>query len=184
MKVIGLCGSLRRESYNRKLLLEAIRLAPVSMDLELYEIGNLPMMDEDLEQGGFPSEVQRLMDAVAEADALLFVSPEYNGSLSPVLKNAIDWLSRASKNRILSEKPAAIMGASTGYLGTSRMQKELRSVMSKLNMHPLNLPVFILPHSKEQFTEDGQLKDPEKLAKVSALLEALQRWTVQLKSEV
>ncbi len=184
MKVIGLCGSLRRESYNRKLLREAIRLAPETMALELYEIGNLPMMNEDLEEGGFPLEVQRLMDAVSEADAVLIVSPEYNGSLSPVLKNAVDWLSRAPRNRVLSDKPAAIMGASTGYLGTSQMQKELRGVLSKLNMHPLSRPVFILPHSKEQFTPEGRLTDPGKTAKVGALLEALEQWTLRLKSEV
>lgn len=183
MKVIGLCGSLRRQSYNHKLLREAIRLSPDTMDVNLYEISDLPMINVDLEEGGFPPPVERLMDAVAGADAVLLVSPEYNGSLSPVLKNAIDWLSRAPKNRVLSEKPAALMGASTGYLGTSRMQGELRAVLTKLNMHPLNQPVFILPQSREQFDEDGRLSDPQKAERVTRLMEALEQWVLRLKRQ-
>lgn len=181
MRTVGICGSLRRDSYNRKLLLEAARLAPEDMPVEILELGSLPMVNEDLKEEGFPPEVRSLMEAVESADALLMVTPEYNTSVSPVLKNALDWLSLAENNRILSELPGAVLGASTGYLGTARMQPDLKKICANLNMHILNRPVFILPRAQGAFTPEGRLENPDLEKKLARLLMELKSWTEQLK---
>src|SRR5262249_16933537 len=116
LNVLGLCGSLRRGSFNAALLRAAQSLAPPNLAIAAAELRDIPPYDDDLRVAGWPEPVRRLRDAVAAADAILFVTPEYNYSIPGVLKNAIDWASRPP-NQPFFDKPAAIMGASQGNYG-------------------------------------------------------------------
>jgi chromate reductase len=121
IRILGIAGSLRRESYNRAALRAAAELVPAGATLDIFEIDGLPGFNEDEEQNP-PARVLELKRRVREADAVLFVTPEYNYSIPGVLKNAIDWASRPYGDSAWSGKPAAIMGASDGSIGTARAQ--------------------------------------------------------------
>src|SRR5579859_2585336 len=126
-KVLGIAGSLRKGSYNKLALRAAVELKPADMEIESFDIAPIPLYDEDLRERGFPPVVQDLREKIRSADALLIVTPEHNYSMPGVLKNAIDWASRPPQQP-LNGKPAAIMGASTGRLGTARAQYHLRQI--------------------------------------------------------
>ncbi len=129
MKILAVSGSLRAESYNTRLLREAAKLAPAGVELELWEgIGDLPAYDQDLEED-VPESARRLRDDWAAADAILFATPEYNGSVPGGLKNAIDWASRPKGAAALANKTVAVVGASTGQFGALWAQQDLRRVL-------------------------------------------------------
>lgn len=156
MKILGISGSLRKASWNTAALRAAAELLP-EHQLSIAEIGDLPLMNQDLEQGGtFPAPVERLRGEVAEADALLFATPEYNASIPAPLKNAIDWISRGGNT--WGGKPAAIIGVSPGALGTSRAQYPLRQTLGVLNMHLLGQPEVFIGGAAQKF-QDGKLVD-------------------------
>jgi chromate reductase len=131
MKVLGVSGSLRADSYNTRLLEEAAAAAPGGVELELFDpalVAELPLYDQDLE-GDAPASVQRLREAWAEADAILFATPEYNGSVPGGLKNAIDWASRPKLEAALTNQTVAVIGASTGQFGAIWAQNDLRRIL-------------------------------------------------------
>src|SRR5580693_8102376 len=141
--ILAICGSLRQGSFNKAALRAAIEEKPPGMTIETADIGSIPLYNEDVRALGFPPPVERLRGQIAAADALLFVTPEYNYSLPGVLKNAIDWASRPP-NQPFAGKPLAIMGVSGGMGGTMRAQYHLRQVAVFLDMHPMNKPeVFV-----------------------------------------
>jgi chromate reductase, NAD(P)H dehydrogenase (quinone) len=181
IKVAAFCGSLRKGSYNRMALNAAMRLAPAGMNLEEVAIGELPLYNADLHQSGFPAVAQRAMDSVAAADALLFVTPEYNYSIPAPLKNAIDWISRAPKQPFAG-KAAAIMGASVSLLGGVRAQLHLRHSMVFLDMHPVNKPEVMIAQAASKFDADGNLTDELARGLIRDLLVALAGWTRKLKA--
>src|SRR3712207_5657319 len=119
VRILGIAGSLRRRSYNRALLRAAAELLPEGATLDTFELDGIPGFSEDDEQNP-PAKVNELKRRIREADAVLFVTPEYNYSIPGVLKNAIDWASRPHGDSAWTGKPAAIMGASTGMIGTAR----------------------------------------------------------------
>jgi chromate reductase len=132
VKVLAVSGSLRAESYNTRLLEAAAAAAPEDVEVELLDpsfIAELPLYDQDLDDEGAPASVARLREALAEADALLFATPEYNGSIPGGLKNAIDWASRPKGAAALLNKTAAIVGASQGQFGALWAQQDLRRVL-------------------------------------------------------
>lgn len=173
IKVLGISGSLRKGSFNTALLRAAIALRPSSMEIEVAEIGDLPLYDEDLRTAaGFPAPVVRLREQIAAADAVLVSSPEYNYSVPGVLKNAIDWASRAP-DQPFAGKTLAIMGASGGLSGTMRMQYHLRQIAVFLDMHPLNKPEVFVREATNKFDAHGVLVDEPTRAVVRGLLEAL-----------
>lgn len=130
MKVLAVSGSLRAGSYNTQLLRAAAEAAPEGIELELWEgIGELPIYSEDLEGGPLPDSVQRLRSDWAEADAILFATPEYNGSIPGGLKNAVDWASRPREDAALKNKTVAVVGASTGQFGAMWAQQDLHKVL-------------------------------------------------------
>src|SRR5688500_5787480 len=156
--VLGIAGSLREASYNRGLLRAAAELLPEGMELEVYTLDGLPFYNADVEAEGIPAIVQQLKDRVDAADALLIATPEYNYSVPAVLKNAIDWMSRAPKN-VLDGKPIALMGASIGNFGTARVQLHLRQIFVFTGSLVMVKPLVHVIRAKELFDERGNLTD-------------------------
>jgi len=127
MKILGFAGSLRAASYNKALLRAARELAPEGMEIEIFDIGGIPLYNEDVERAGVPAAVEEFRAAIRAADALLIAVPEYNHGVPGVLKNAIDWASRPPRESALAGKPAALLGASPGQTGTARAQTQMRA---------------------------------------------------------
>jgi chromate reductase, NAD(P)H dehydrogenase (quinone) len=180
VKVLGISGSLRKGSYNTAALRTVAQLLPDGMVLETGEIRDLPLYDEDVKAAGFPSAVDRLAAQVKAADALLFVTPEYNFSIPGVLKNAIDWVSRVP-GQPFAGKPVAMMGASAGMLGSARAQYHLRQVCVFLNMFPINKPEVFIGQAQTKFDGEGRLTDPTARDLIAQLLVALRDWTRRLR---
>jgi chromate reductase, NAD(P)H dehydrogenase (quinone) len=172
-RILAISGSLRERSYNRALLRAARELAPDGVEIEEFDISSLPFYNGDVEAAGDPESVLALRAAVAEADALLIATPEYNRGTSGVLKNAIDWLSRPALASVLRWKPVAIMGASTGRGGTRRAQQQVRDALLFPGAIVLEEPEIALPVAWEHFDEDGRLVDERTRESIRALLEAL-----------
>jgi chromate reductase len=168
IRVLAIPGSLRDDSLNRKLLDAALDLAPEGVQIEVADIGELPHYDQDLDE----SVVARFRDQVEAADALLFVSPEFNWSIPGVLKNAIDWVSRPAGRSALAGKPAAIMGVSAGPAGTGRMQMHLRDVLLSTRTHVM-MNSLQVPHGADRFDASGRLADAGVRASVESLLREL-----------
>lgn len=182
VKILGILGSVRAESYNRMLLEAARELVPEGAELEIFDhIGDIPPFTQDNEMN-LPASVRELKEKIKNADAILFCSPEYNYSIPGVLKNAIDYASRPYGDNSFAGKPAAIMGASIGTLGTARMQYHLRQTMVFLDMHPLNKPEVMVGPASERF-EGGRLTNEKSRELVKNLLEALVVWTLQLQKK-
>jgi chromate reductase len=176
VRILGIAGSLRRQSYNRALLHAAAQLAPEGATIDIFELDGIPPFSEDDEQDP-PEKVAELKRRIREADAVLFVTPEYNYSVPGVLKNAIDWASRPYGDSAWSGKPAAVMGASIGSIGTARAQYHLRQVMVFLNMFPVNQPEVMIGAANERFDTVGKLTDEETREYVGHLLQSLVDWT-------
>lgn len=179
IRVVGISGSLRAGSYNTAALKAAIALAPEGMTIETAEIGDLPLYNDDVRAAGYPPAAQRLRDQLAAADAILFVTPEYNYSVPGVLKNAIDWASRPP-SQPFDNKPVAIMGASGGILGTARAQYHLRQMLIFLNAFPINKPEVMIGQAGSKFDENGRLTDEATAGFIRQLLEALRDWRDRL----
>lgn len=170
VKILGICGSLRRQSTNMGLLRYAKDNLPEGVEMEIADLHKVPFYNADITEK--PEAVKKLLKQIEEADALMLACPEYNYSMAPALKNALDWASREPQNRILSGKNAAILGAGGG-MGTSRAQYHLRQSCVVLNIHPLNSPEVFSNAFSASFDKDGNLVD-EKIQKlVVKQLEAL-----------
>jgi chromate reductase len=156
LSVLGLCGSLRAGSVNRKLLQAAAAVAPAHVTLSMYEgLGALPHYNADIDQPGKAGAgVESLRQEIAQSDGILIVTPEYNFSVPGGLKNAIDWASRPARASALWEKPAAIMGASESILGSARAQGALRPVLHSLAMPVLLEPEFFMAQASQRFDRD------------------------------
>ena len=166
MKVLGISGSLRQGSYNSRLLRAAAELLPPGAELrEFTALRDVPPFDEDAEHSP-PPAVVALKDAIADADAVLIATPEYNHSIPGALKNALDWVSRPMAENPMRGKPALVIGASTGMFGAVWAQAETRKVLGALGARVLDeeLPVAKAP--------DG-LEDPELLMRLDQLIRQL-----------
>ena len=176
IRILGIAGSLRRESYNRSALRAAAQLAPEGTTVEIFELDGIPGFNQDEEQNP-PTKVAELKRKIREADAILFVTPEYNYSVPGVLKNAIDWASRPYGDNAWNGKPAAIMGASIGNIGTARAQYHLRQMMVFLNMFAVNQPEVMIGNAADRFDESGNLTDEATEEYIRKLLQSLVDWT-------
>ena len=181
MKLLGIAGSLREGSYNRSLLRAAREVLPEGVELVECEIGGLPFYDGDVEAAGDPEPVVALKNAIRDADALLIATPEYNHCVPGVLKNAIDWASRPARSSVLTDRPIAILGASTGGSGTARAQAHLRDGLTYTRGLVLPLPEVLVGHAAAKFDDDGNLTDPSTRAEIRDLLVALGAWTRRLR---
>ncbi len=172
--ILGISGSLRKDSYNRLALKAAQQLAPDGAVLNLAELHGIPVFDQDIEMAP-PAAVLEFKRRILAADAILFATPEYNHSVAGVLKNAIDWASRPYGESAWTGKPAAVMGASTGSLGTTRAQYHLRQILVTLDMPTVNQPEVMIGDAAQRFDLDGRLTDEPIRQHIQTLLDALVR---------
>jgi len=183
LRVLGIAGSLRRESYNRRLLAAARELAPELMKIETFDLAPIPLYNADFDTDEKrPAAVVQLKRAIAEADGLLIVTPEYNHSVPGVLQNAIDWASRPGGRSPFAGKPAGIIGASQGAIGTARAQQQLKLVL-------YSTFAIVMPHggvtvarAQDKFDASGTLTDEPTREFLKAYLRQLLDWTLRLRS--
>ena len=172
VSVLGICGSLRKGSFNHAALNTAIELKPAGMEVTVADISQIPLYDEDVRAQGFPPPVQTLRQQIKAADAVLFACPEYNYSMSGVLKNAIDWASRPP-DQPFAGKPAAMISAAAGMAGGARAQLHLRHSCVFLDMHPLNKPEVLIFQAQNKFDAEGRLTDDVARGLIGDLMQAL-----------
>jgi chromate reductase, NAD(P)H dehydrogenase (quinone) len=169
--ILGIPGSLRKASWNKSLLQAAVKLAPAGAVIEPFTLEGIPAFNQDDERNP-PPRVAELKSKAKAADAILFVTPEYNYSIPGVLKNAIDWASRPYGDSAWSGKPVAIMGASGGNIGTARAQYHLRQTFVFLDMDAVNQPEVMLNATKS-LDEQGNLTDDKAKELIGKLLQNL-----------
>jgi len=174
IQILGIVGSLRKNSLNRALMDAAVELAPPEAKIEVASLDGIPLFNQDLENDP-PQAVTWLKAKVRKADAILFATPEYNYSIPGVLKNAIDWASRPYQDNAWNGKPCGIMGVSTGMIGTARAQSHLRLSCVFLNMFPLNRPQVFISYAEEKF-KNGRLEDQKSRDKVEEMVNSLIQW--------
>jgi chromate reductase, NAD(P)H dehydrogenase (quinone) len=180
--ILGIAGSMRRNSYNRAALRAAQQLAPDDATIDVFELDGIPVFSQDEEKQP-PAKVVEFKKQIRAADAILLVTPEYNYSIPGVLKNAIDWASRPHGDSAWTDKPVAIMGASGGRLGTARAQYHLRQGFVFLKMHALNEPEVMIANAADQFDAEGNLKDEAAKKLIRDLLSNLVNWTRRLQRD-
>jgi chromate reductase len=181
LKVLGIAGSLRRASFNRSALRAAVELAPPGLSIDTFDLAGIPAFNQDDEQQP-PPIVRDLKARVRAADAILFVTPEYNYSIPGVLKNAIDWASRPYGDSAWKGKPAAIMGASGGVIGTARAQYHLRQCFVFLDMTAVNQPEVMIGNAAERFDAEGRLTHEPTRKIIGQLLQSLASLTSTLRA--
>ena len=174
IKVLGISGSLRGGSFNSGLLRAAATVLPPGMEMSIFALHDLPLFNADVEAQGNPEPVTAMQQAIAAADGLLFAVPEYNYSISGVLKNAIDWASRGRPSP-LDGKPAAIMGVG-GRQGTVRAQMHMRQIALHNSMRMMIDPEVLLARSRRRFDPDGNLTDEDTREQLGDFMSALDEW--------
>jgi chromate reductase, NAD(P)H dehydrogenase (quinone) len=173
VKVLGISGSLRKQSYNTALLTVARGLAPAGMAFSEADLSAIPPYNEDVYAEGFPDAVATFREQIATADGLLIASPEYNYGMSGVIKNAVDWASRPP-DQPFDGKPVAMLGASAGKLGTALAQNQLRQVLVGLNARIVSRPQVFISGAGQIFDENGGLLDDAAKGLIGQLLVSLQ----------
>lgn len=180
-QLLCLAGSLRRDSWNRRLLRAGAMLVPPDTHATVYDgLGAVPLFDENLEQAepAGPPGVRALREAIARADGLVIATPEYNHALPGVLKNALDWLSRESpQGEVLADKPVAVLGASSGPWGTRLAQASLRQVLHTCGALVMPTPTLFMAQAAQRFDPQGELVDPATREALSVFLAAFAAWT-------
>lgn len=159
LKIAAIAGSLRKGSFNRIAVSEAVKLAPDGMDVELLSIDEIPLYNGDIEDQGYPESVLKLAEKIKQADGILISTPEYSGYFSGVIKNTLDWLSRSGLGSPLAGKHVAIMGVSDGHYGTDKSQQHLKSLAIELDMKPFNRPKARMYDGPETFGESGIINE-------------------------
>jgi chromate reductase len=182
LKVLGISGSLRRNSFNTAALRTCAELMPAGMTLSYARIDDIPLFNQDVFDAGLPEPAKRFRAEVAAADALLIASPEYNFSVTAALKNAIDWGSRAP-NQVFQDKPIAIFSAASGPVGGARGQYDLRKILSQLWGHILPKPEVFIGNAASKFDAQGRLTDEATRKFLGELLAAFQPWIVRIQKK-
>jgi len=181
MRLLGISGSLRRDSFNTRLLRAAARLLPPGAALELWDrLREVPAYSEDDDHEPAPEPVRALRDAIASADAVLIATPEYNASVPGQLKNALDWASRPFPSNALRNKPVAVVGASTSVFGAVWAQAELRKVLRASGARVLDRG-FLLGPAAAAFRLDGRLTDPEVTQELADIVDELRLETMPVR---
>jgi len=174
LDILGIVGSLRKDSFNRLALKAAQEMMPAGAVLRAFDLHDIPVFNQDDEKSP-PAAVIEFKRRIRAADAILFVTPEYNYSVPGVLKNAIDWASRPYGDNAWLNIPAAIMGASIGNFGTARAQYHLRQILVAFNMPVVSQPEVMIGQAAQRFDQDGRLTDEATRQHIQKLLETLVR---------
>lgn len=172
-RILGFAGSLRSGSYNHALLWAAAEEAPEGMIIETFELDDIPLYNEDIEEQGDPSEVARFKYTLGRCDGVLISTPEYQHGMTGVLKNALDWASRPAGSSVMRGKPVAIIGASPSPKGTARSQIQLRQTLNHMQADMVCHPEVLVAHAREKFDEAGRFTDEPGRRSMAELLEAL-----------
>jgi chromate reductase, NAD(P)H dehydrogenase (quinone) len=180
MQILGICGSLRKASLNMAALRACQDLLPQGMSLRITRIDDLPLYNQDVFDAGIPEPAKRLHAEIAEADGVLIASPEYNFSLTPALKNGIDWVSRQPKQS-WHDKPVAIFSASQGPLGGARVQYDLRRILGQLWAHVLPRPEVFIGLAPSKFDAQGKITDENTRKFLTDLLAGFKPWIERMK---
>jgi chromate reductase, NAD(P)H dehydrogenase (quinone) len=180
IKLLGISGSLREQSYNSAALSLVGSVLPEGMEFYIASLVDVPFYNADVEQRGFPAAVESFRRKVAAADALIFAVPEYNFSVPGVLKNALEWLSRPPESPT-NGKPCAVFGASVSPLGTARGQFHFRHICVSLNMIPVNAPHVDITNAKTKFDAQGRLTDQASIDLIRQLVGELRNLTIRLR---
>jgi chromate reductase, NAD(P)H dehydrogenase (quinone) len=178
--ILGISGSLRRDSYNSAALRAAQELAPDGVKIALADISAIPLYNDDVRLEGLPPSVVSLGEQITSADAVLIATPEYNYSIPGVLKNTIDWVSKVPEMPF-RHKPIAILGASQGAIGTARSQYDLRKVFVSQDAYVLNQPEVMIGTAQTRFDADGRLTDEKTRELIGKQLVALKEWAMRLR---
>jgi chromate reductase len=185
IRIAGISGSLRKDSFNTKLLNHALELLPKDTEMEILSIADIPLYNADLdlpEAKSRPDSVTEFRKRLASADGLLIVSPEYNYSIPGGLKNAIDWASRGEDSPLL-RKPVAVMGATPGMWGTARMQLAFHAVFQFLDMRVVQKPEILIASAQTKFNTEGKLNDEKTIGFVRQKLEGLRKMILQMQGQ-
>lgn len=179
--ILGICGSLRGKSFNRDTLLAAAEVMPSTMRLSIANYDAIPLFNQDIQDQGIPAAVTQLAQDISAADAVLIASPEYNFSISGVLKNAIDWLSRVPVQPF-KDKPVALMSATAGPVGGARHQYEVRKILGGLDALVLTRPEVFINLCQTRFDAEGKLVDAAARKAVFDQMLAFERWIARMAS--
>src|SRR5215469_7197400 len=182
-RILAIAGSLRQGSYNRGLLRAAQEVAPDWVEMQFFDISQLPFFNEDVEATGDPEPVRRFKEAIATSNAVLIATPEYNGAVPGVLANAIDWASRPPGRSVLRNKPVALMGAVLGTSGSANAQAILRGVLGRIGAIVVPDPQVLVPRASRLFDEQVDLRDEGTREDIRQLIEALVHWCRRVEPE-
>lgn len=180
MKVVGIVGSLRKESYNKRIAAFIKERFKDKLDIELIFLHDLPPFNQDLEKDP-PETVKQFKNKIREAEGILFVTPEYNHTIPGVLKNSLDWLSREDRPTV--GKPSFIVGASTGHVGTARCQGDLRKVLNSPGIATINLPgnIVVIQNVEDKFDEQGQFNEERTINRLDSVVDNFIQWAEKIK---
>lgn len=180
INVVALNGSLREKSLNAHVLRLAAKLMPSGMDLKLLNWTDVPILNGDDIPKGYPESVKRIRERIAQADAVLIGSPEFNYSIPGGLKNVLDWVSRGD-DQPFARKPVCLITASPGAVGGSRIQYEMRKVLQFMDAHVMNRPEVFVTSALQKFDADGNCTDEATKGFVETQMRAFQHWILQAK---
>ncbi|GAF14591.1 NADPH:quinone oxidoreductase [Bacillus sp. JCM 19046] len=177
MRIIYLCGSLRKNSYNRKLMETMMSEAPSHWEMAEVELKDIPFYDADIESAGEPEAVKRLKAAIADADGIIMVTPEYNNGMPAILKNAIDWASSPPDSSPLPNKAVALAGASPQGAGTVQAQAQLRQVLGAIQTRTMPGPKILVGQIQNRVAEEDRLiKEESTVKRIKAFVGAFDEW--------
>lgn len=179
IRILGISGSLRKGSFNTGLLRAAQELVLEGMEIDIFDLKDIPLFNEDLEAEGDLESVTALKEAIRNSDGVLFASPEYNHGITGVLKNAIDWASRDRYEGSLNGKPAAIIGAG-GVSATARAQAQLQPVLNETGALLMVKPGVLVSAPWQKFDSEGQLTDDDTRVFLGKHLDAFARWIARV----
>jgi chromate reductase len=181
IKVLGVCGSLRKASLSMAALRACKELMPAGMSLTIAQIGEIPMYNQDIFDAGIPQPAKRFYDEIAAADGVLIATPEYNFSMPPLLKNAIDWVSKMP-NQPFNNKPIAVFSASQGPLGGARVQYDVRKVLVQLWGLVLPRPEVFIGAAQTKFDKEGKLTDEATRKFLAELCGGFKTWIERMRA--
>lgn len=172
-RILGFAGSLRSGSYNRALLRAAAEEAPEGMSIETFDLADIPLYNQDVEDRGDPAPVAEFKEAISRCDGVLISTPEYQHGMTGVLKNVLDWASRPAGRSEMKGKPVAMLGASPSPVGTARSHLQLRHTLTYLQADMVSRPEVLVAHAREKFDDEGRFTDETGRRLMAELLQAL-----------